>query len=249
MNALQDIRIVLIRPTHPGNIGGVARAMKNMGLSSLYLVAPKEFPSPVATTRAAGAHDLLLATKVVDRLEQAIGDCSLVIGTSARQRSIGWPQLSPQEAMSRCYAESLSASAAIVFGQESIGLTNCEVDCCQFLVNIPTDDRFRSLNLVSAVQIMTYELRLAYLRATPDVSADKPVASPMRLATVAELTGFFEHLEQVLSEFEFLKARPPTKLLRKLIRLFNRARPTQEEINILRGVLTAVQRQGRRPNS
>lgn len=221
--------------------------MKNMGLDSLYLVSPKEFPNAVATDRAVGADDVLQSARVVQRLDQAIADCGLVVGTSARKRSIDWPELTPQIAMSRCYAESLSAPTAILFGQERSGLTNSEVDRCQFLVSIPADEVFPSLNLVSAVQIMAYELRLAHLRALEPGNAIS--TDPTALATADELHRFFEHLEQVLSEFEFLKARPPTKLMRKLVRLFSRARPTQEELNILRGVLSAVQRGGPDPNS
>lgn len=212
-----------------------------MGLDALYLVAPSDFPSELATARAAGADDVLRSARVVDSLDEAIADCRLVIGTSARQRSIGWPQLLPRDAMTKCYAENSTGPTAMLFGQERSGLTNQEVDRCQFLVTIPTDDRFPSLNLVSAVQIMVYELRLACLGEMQSVNISR-TQSGGDLATAEELDGFFRHLEQVLDEFEFLKTRPPTKLMRKLVRLFTRARPSREEINILRGVLTAVQR-------
>ncbi|MDH3689013.1 MAG: RNA methyltransferase, partial [Gammaproteobacteria bacterium] len=202
MRSLHNTRVVLIRPTHPGNIGGVARAMKNMGLSSLYLVAPSDFPNELATARAAGADDVLRSVRVVDSLNEAIADCRLVIGTSARQRAISWPHLSPRDAMTKCYAENSFGLTAMLFGQERSGLTNQEVDRCQFLVTIPTNDGFPSLNLVSAVQIMTYELRLAYLGGMESAETSHPEGGDS--ATAEELNGFFQHLEQVLDEFEFL---------------------------------------------
>lgn len=227
-------RIVLVRPSHPGNIGAVARAMANMGLSRLCLVNPQEFPSEVATARAANASVLLANAEVVDDLDSAIRDCRLVIGTTARSRSIDWPTQSPREAVA--LMTSAPAECALVFGNERTGLSNEEVDRCHHLVSIPVDEAYPSLNLAAAVMVMAYEYRIA--------TQDEPLHNPPVTTVGAssdQLRGFYEHVEIVLNRIRFLKVHPPTKLMRKIVRLFNRAKITEEEINILRGVLTTIE--------
>jgi tRNA (cytidine32/uridine32-2'-O)-methyltransferase len=239
---LSNLRVVLVGTTHPGNIGGVARAMKNMGLTRLTLVAPKQFPHPEANARAAGADDVLAAARVCATLDEALADCRLVIGTSSRERAIAWPRSDPAEAARELLHAAARAPAALVFGSERTGLTNDELDRCQRVVCIPADPAFPSLNLACAVQVMAYELR----RAQADDATAPSVPAPDALASDADLQRFYQHLEQVLVDIGFLDPRNPRKLMRRLTRLFARTRLDNNEINILRGILTAVQ-QGRGP--
>lgn len=239
---MSEVRVVLVQPSHPGNIGGVARAMKNMGLRGLYLVDPAAFPHPDAQARAAAATDVLAAARVYPSLDQALEGCSLVIGTSARARTIAWPQLDPETCARRLMAHSERAPAALLFGRERTGLTNDELDRCHYVVEIPADPAFPSLNLVCAVQVLAYELRRASLRSPAsngETATDAPPASQ------EDMQRFYRHLEEVLIEIAFLNPAHPRKLMRRLMRLFNRAGLDQNELNILRGILTAVQ-QGRR---
>ncbi|MGH8222916.1 MAG: RNA methyltransferase [Woeseiaceae bacterium] len=229
------VRIVLVGTTHPGNIGAAARAMKNMGLEELMLVRPKYFPHEDATARASGAEDLLESARVVDTLDAALADCRYVAGASARSRSIGWPSMAPRECAQRLAAESADGIAAVVFGPEKSGLTNDDLDRCHTLLTIPTEAGFSSLNLGMAVQVISYELRLARTSAAPEV-AEREVP----LATGAELGHFYAHLEEVLTASGFLDADNPRQLMRRLRRLFARAMPDQNEINILRGMLAAL---------
>ncbi|HEX2139825.1 MAG TPA: RNA methyltransferase, partial [Woeseiaceae bacterium] len=172
-----SIRIVLVGTTHPGNIGAVARAMKNMGLADLALVAPRYFPHAEACARASGAEDLLASAVVTDNLVDAVRDCRFVAGASARARTIDWPVLGPRECAARLVAESSSGDVAAVFGPEKSGLTNEDLDRCQALLSIPADPAFSSLNLAMAVQILCYELRLARTDATsPLPQRDVPLA-------------------------------------------------------------------------
>jgi tRNA (cytidine32/uridine32-2'-O)-methyltransferase len=235
--SLGRIRIVLSRPTHPGNIGSSARAMKNMGLSELVLVAPERFPHPEATALAADALDVLDAARVVGTLEEAIADCRLVIGSSARGRRIDWPTLSPAECAQRLVTESSSASVALVFGQERTGLTNEELDRCQYLVTIPTSAEYAALNLAAAVQILAYEIFRAHSMIAPKEKVDG--AEP--LATAEELQRLYQHMERVLIDIGFLNPSNPRLLMRRLMRLFGRTELDRNELNILRGILTAVQ--------
>jgi tRNA (cytidine32/uridine32-2'-O)-methyltransferase len=230
------IRIILVGTTHPGNIGAVARAMKNMGLSDLVLVQPRYFPHAEASARASGAEDVLEAARVVDSLEEAISDCTWVAGASARSRSIGWPSMAVRECAARLAEESAHNTVAAVFGPEKSGLTNEHLDLCNSLLSIPTDPDFSSLNLAMAVQILTYELRLAALEAPPEVQPE-PDSPP---ATAEELEFFYEHLEQVLQASGFLDPDNPRLLMRRLRRLYVKAEPDKNEINILRGILTAL---------
>lgn len=236
MDVLRAIRTVLIRPTHPGNVGGVARALKNMGLARLYLVNPSRYPSAEATARAAGAEDVLAGAVVCDRLDDAIGDCHFVIGTTARSRRIDWPALDPAGCAQRLLAEAARGPVALLFGPERAGLTNAELDRCHALGFIPSNPSYASLNLVCAVQVLAYEI----FRASADPPAVTGESDP--LATDEEMERFHRHLEQVLAEIGFLDPVNPRLLPRRLRRLFNRAQLDKNEVNILRGILTAVQK-------
>ncbi len=247
--ALSGVRVVLVEPSHPGNIGAVARAMKAMGLTRLYLVRPRLFPSAEATARAAGADDLLVGAVVCEELAQALGDCTFAVATSARKRHLPWPGLDPascaREALARAPAE-----VALVFGREATGLSNSEIDQCQATVRIPTDDAFASLNLGGAVQVLAYELRRAALAgegaASPPPPADSGVEREPR-ARVGELDAFYAHLERTLTDIGYLDPAAPRLLMRRMRRLFNRAGLLRSELAILRGVLRAVQRSLRDP--
>jgi len=230
-----DIRIVLVGTTHPGNIGAAARAMKNMGLSDLALVRPRYFPHEEATARASGAEDVLARARVAATLADALADCTYVAGASARARTIGWPSMTPRECAPRLLAESVNGKAAVVFGPEKSGLSNADLDQCHTLLTIPTNPDFSSLNLAMAVQVMTYELRVAGMHGSPD-QAEPAV----RLATGEEMEHFYEHLEQVLTASRFLDPDNPRHLMRRLRRLFARALPDQNEINILRGIFASL---------
>jgi tRNA (cytidine32/uridine32-2'-O)-methyltransferase len=233
-----SIRIVLVGTTHPGNIGACARAMKNMGVQNLVLVKPRYFPHEEATARASGAEDLLESATVVATLADAIRDCVFVAGASARARTINWPSMQPRECAARLVTESERGDVAAVFGPEKSGLSNAELDHCDALLTIPADPAFSSLNLAMAVQVLTYELRAAALPQLP--SQYEHDAPP---ATNDEMEHFYEHLERVLTEVRFLDPDNPRHLMRRLRRLFIRARPDRNEVNILRGFLAAVQRQ------
>lgn len=230
------VRIVLLRTTDPGNIGSAARAMKTMGLSELVLVAPRRFPDEKATARASGADDLLAAARVCTTLEEALVGCRLVIGTSARLRSVAWPQLAPREAAARLLDDARHGPVALLFGTEKSGLSNEELDRCQMLVNIPANAKYSSLNLAMAVQLLAYELRQAWLAGL----ATAPPAREVPLARAEDLERFYEHLQAVLVASGFLDPTQPRQLMRRLRRLYARAQPDEQELNILRGILSAV---------
>lgn len=234
------VRIVLVEPNHPGNIGAVARAMKNMGLHELHLVRPKFFPNPDATARASGADDVLEAARVHEDFADAIADCGLVVGTSARQRHLPFELVEPRECAPRIVQAGRSGAAAVVFGSERIGLTNVELARCNLLATIPTAPDYSSLNLAMAVQVFAYELWLA---ARPSAPATAPLEVP--LASAAEMTRLYEHFEQVLEYIDFRDRTGGGHLMARIRRLFNRAVLDQNEVNILRGVLTAVQQRRR----
>lgn len=238
--SLTNIRIVLVNTTHPGNIGGAARAMKNMGLSRLYLVAPKEFPSEKATWRSAGATDVLDDAVVVESLDEAIEGCSLVVGTSARERRIPWPLLDPRECGESVYSESTEHEVAVVFGREDRGLTNEELHKCNYHVHIPANPDYSSLNLATAVQVVTYEIRMAFLKATEGKTLIQHQWD-MPPADAQSLDAYYAHLEQTLVDLSFLDPTNPKQTMTRLRRLYNRVRLDQMELNILRGVLTAMQ--------
>ena len=239
---LSKIRVVLINTTHPGNIGATARAMKVMGLQQLHLVTPKTFPDADATAMASGADDLLQHAVIHDSLESALEGCSLVLGTSARLRSLSMPQMDVRKAAETALAEHDSDDIAILFGRERYGLTNDEIQRCHQLVHIDTNPDYGSLNLAQAVQVIAYELRMS---AIGEVGGEVGVGvSPLDWVPVdaGQMERFFVHLEQTLLDIQFLNPEQPKKLMMRLRRLFNRARPDQNEINILRGILAASQR-------
>ncbi|MGB5258715.1 MAG: RNA methyltransferase [Woeseiaceae bacterium] len=234
-----SIRIVLVGTTHPGNIGATARAMKNMGLADLALVRPRHFPHEEATARASGASDVLDNATVTDTLAEALTDCVYVAGASARSRTISWPSMGPRDCAERMISESEQGTVAVVFGPEKSGLHNDDLDLCNTLLTIPTDPGFSSLNVAMAVQVMTYELRVASMLDTgPQSETEAPPA------TFDDMEHFYTHLEEVLRDIRFLDPENPRHLMRRLRRLFIRARPDQNEVNILRGILTAIDRKG-----
>ncbi len=243
MTTSERLRVVLIGTTHPGNIGATARAMKTMGLKRLYLVQPQVYPHAEATARAAGADDVLAAAVVCDSLAPAIADCALVLGTSARQRHLPWPEMDARQAAERAVAGARQdEEIAFLFGRERFGLTNEELDCCQAQIRIPSNPEYASLNLAAAVQILSHEIRMADLPVPPPQRQD-PAERPARQE---DLARFYAHLEQALIAWEFLDPDQPKLLLRRLRRLFARAEPTRTELNILRGILTAAEQAARR---
>ncbi|WP_260294492.1 tRNA (cytosine(32)/uridine(32)-2'-O)-methyltransferase TrmJ [Sedimenticola hydrogenitrophicus] len=233
---LKNIKIILIETTHPGNIGAAARAMKNMGLTRLCLVAPRTFPSAEATARAAGADSILEQCRVVETLDQALSGCRLVVGASARLRTVEWPQLLPRACAEQVWAEATQGEVAILFGRESSGLRNSELDRCHYLVHIPANPEYSSLNIAQALQVIAYEIYLQSLAAAEPRESELAAAAP-----VEAMEGFFQHLQQALLDIGFSDPRQSAKLQRRLRRLFLRARPDPEELNILRGILSAAQ--------
>lgn len=244
---LQNIRVVLVGTTHPGNIGGAARAMKNMGLSRLVLVEPRVFPSPEADARASGADDILASTQVVASLEEALVGCSLVLGTSARDRSLPWPMLDPRESGVKVVEQAAQGQeVALVFGREHAGLTNEELQRCHYHVHIQSNPEFSSLNLAAAVQVLSYEVRMAWLAAAEQasVAVDAP-GRDVELATMDEMEGFYAHLEQTLVAIGFLDPEKPRHLMARLRRLYARSEVERPELSILRGILTETQKAAR----
>ena len=237
LEILSKIKVVLIHTTHPGNIGAAARAMKTMGLTQLRLVTPRYFPHDEATARAAGAIDILDSTQVYATFAEAIADCGLVLGVSARLRTIAWPQWDARGAGRHIIAAAQNAQVALVFGSERVGLSNEEIDRCHGLVQIPANSEYASLNLAAAVQVLTYELRVAALAAVGVEATARPEHVP---ADAQDVERFYEHLRQTLVDVEFLDPENPRQLMRRVRRLFNRALPDTMELNILRGILAAV---------
>ncbi len=247
LQALNAIRIVLINTSHPGNIGAAARAMKNMGLSKLYLVQPKHYPADDAVFRAASALDVLDTAVVCDSLDEALAGVDLIVGTSARSRRIPWPLQPPRD-----FAESLPGFAAqgrgrevaILFGREDRGLTNDELQRCSAHIHIPSNKEYSSLNIAMAVQLICYELRVAHL-APAELSAEPTDGWDSPWATDEDKQRFYVHLEQTLVELDFLDPAAPRQLMTRLRRLFGRVDLDQMEVNILRGILTAAQSKSR----
>lgn len=244
-SVLDQVSIVLVNTSHPGNIGAAARAMKNMGLSRLVLVSPKEFPHAEATARAAGADDLLCRAQVADTLEEAIADAHFVVGTSARQRNIPWPLAQPRECADKIKPLLTEGSrVAFVFGNEQSGLSNEELAQCHYHLNIPCDENFSSLNLAAAVQIVCYELRMMLQHLTEN-TAEKPVELEVNLdeqtrVSAKEMESFYTGFETLLVKVGYLQLSNPGKLMLRLRRLFNRAIVEKNEIHILRGIFRAI---------
>ncbi|MDO6825104.1 tRNA (cytosine(32)/uridine(32)-2'-O)-methyltransferase TrmJ [Marinobacter sp. 1_MG-2023] len=251
-DAFQDqIRIVLVETSHSGNIGAVARAMKNMGLANLWMVNPNSFPDEASYARAAGASDILDRAQVVPTLDKALEDCVMVLGTSARGRKVPWPVVPPPEAAAIAAENSLSGPVALVFGRENHGLSNDELQRCHYHIHIPSNPDYSSLNLAMAVQIMCYELRMLFLRNLEGGEGSpylKPMLAPgdagwdVSPAKVGDVESFFVHLEQTLHDVDFHRRDNPRQLMSRLRRLFQRAKLDRMEINILRGILSAVQK-------
>jgi TrmH family RNA methyltransferase len=231
-----SIRIVLVDTSHPGNIGATARAIKNMGLSELRLVRPRSFPDTEAVARASSADDVLGAARVHERLEDAVADCGLVVGTSSRQRRMHWDLHEPREVAPQILSAAQSGPVAVVFGSERFGLTNEELALCNLFVTIPTSTEYASLNVAMAVQIIAYELWMVRRAGPPEQPArDVPLAS------AEDMSRLYVHLEAVLEQIDFRDRTGGGHLMARLRRLFNRAVLDQNEMNILRGILTAVQ--------
>jgi tRNA (cytidine32/uridine32-2'-O)-methyltransferase len=239
---LDKVRIVLVNTSHPGNIGGAARAVKNMGLSQLWLVSPKEYPADRALWRAASAVDILDNAHVVETLDEAISGCGMVVGTSARDRSIPWPLLSGRECGRRVVSEAKQHEVAIIFGREDRGLTNEELQKCTFHVNIPANPEYSSLNLAAAVQVLAYEVRMAALE---DEEGNLPDFNDWDIppAKMQDLEMYFQHLEDALVDIGFHNRDNPRQTMTRLRRLYGRIRLDEMELSILRGVLTAMQNQ------
>ena len=237
-----DIRIILVQTTHPGNIGATARAMKNMGLKQLYLVQPRDYPSIVALARASSALDILDDAVVTDTLDEALADCSLVIGTSARQRSMPVPLVDAEECAAMALAARHNNKVALVFGREDSGLTNEELLLCHYHVQIPANEEYSSLNVASAVMVLAYELRKQLVKGS-----SKTVSVPIqekvwdqRLATNEELQHLLDHMEKVLIDIGFHNPEAPRQLMARLRRMYSRMHLDRMEVSILRGILTAT---------
>jgi tRNA (cytidine32/uridine32-2'-O)-methyltransferase len=234
-----QVRFVLVRASHPGNIGAAARAIRTMGFDRLVLVAPHKYPHAEATAMAAGADDVLENAVVVPTLAQAIADCGCVLGCTARRRGVSLPEIAPRDAAARVREAAATGEVALVFGNERTGLENEELMRCHFAVHIPADPDYSSLNLAQAVQVLAYELRLAQLQAQPLDDAG-PKSDPP--ATSEQMEYFFGHLFQMLDDIEFHKGRSPVTIQNRLRRLFQHAHLDQREVRILRGIFDDAQR-------
>ncbi|HDZ9511701.1 TPA: tRNA (cytosine(32)/uridine(32)-2'-O)-methyltransferase TrmJ [Vibrio cholerae] len=236
---LERVKVVLVGTTHSGNIGSAARAMKVMGLSQMVLVDPQCQVDAQAIALAAGASEIALNAQIYPTLEAAVADCGLVVGTSARSRTLEWPMLEPRECGEKLISEANQHSVAMVFGRERTGLTNDELQLCHYHVCVPANPEYSSLNLAMAVQLLSYEVRMAYLALQQSSQSSTLQEEYPRHQ---ELERFYAHLEQVIMQTEFVSAQQPGQVMNKLRRMFTRARPEAQEINILRGILTSVQK-------
>jgi TrmH family RNA methyltransferase len=234
-----QVRIVLIEPSHPGNIGSVARAMKNMALSELVLVRPRSFPHAEANALAAGADDILAGARIVDTLAEALADCGYIAGTTSRPRSYYWEFTTPRDVAARIVGAAEENRAALLFGSERYGLANDDLQYCNVLVRIPANPDYCSLNLAMSVQLLAYEIFLAHEQPQSHTQLELP------LAPSSDVEHFYAHLHQVLNEIDF--GDRTGHLMERLRRLFNRAQLDRNELNIMRGILSAVQ--GRRGQS
>lgn len=241
---LKNIRIVLVNTSHPGNIGASARAMKNMGLSRLYLVAPKDYPSGVAIGRASSALDILDNAVLCEDLKEAIADCSLVIGTSARSRRIPWPVVNPDKCAKLILEEGQKQNVALVFGREDRGLSNEELQLCHYHVQIAANPEYSSLNLAAAVMVLSHEIYKLSLQMENENQEIEEIEEQWdnELATVAEVETYLEHLEQLMIQIDFHDPENPRHLMPRLRRLYNRIRPDKMEINILHGIVSETRR-------
>lgn len=235
---LSNIDIVMVGTTHPGNIGAAARAMHNMCISNLVLVNPQCPVGEIAYARASGADAILDNMRKAESLQEALQDCNLVIATSARIRSLTWPDLTMDGMAQKIFNLNDQSRAALVFGREHSGLTNEELQLCNYMVNIPTNTEFSSLNVASAIQVLCYEI----FKISGKQSGDQHVEQQEPTATSQELEGYFQHLEQVMTATEFLDAENPGLLMQRLRRIYHRLELSKTEVNILRGILSSVQK-------
>ena len=242
MSLLENIRIVLVNTSDCRNIGSAARAMKTMGLSQLILVDPIEMPNGQAQALAAGASDVLANAKVVSTMNEAVGDCGLVVGTSARSRTLPWPMLNPRECGNKLVNEAANFPVALVFGRESSGLTNEELQLCHFHVQIPANPDYSSLNLAMAVQTLSYEIRMNFLELQQLQHSDKAIQAQEDYPLVEETERLYQHFEQALKATGFITPSHPGLVMTKLRRLLNRARPDAKEVKMLRGILSSVEK-------
>ncbi|NIF21011.1 tRNA (cytosine(32)/uridine(32)-2'-O)-methyltransferase TrmJ [Candidatus Pantoea multigeneris] len=238
---LQNIRIVLVETSHTGNMGSVARAMKTMGLTNLYLVNPLVKPDSQAISLAAGASDVIGEAKIVDTLDEAIAGCALVVGTSARSRTLPWPMLDGRECGVKSVEEAAQAPVALVFGRERVGLTNDELQKCHYHVAIQANPDYSSLNLAMAVQVIAYEVRMAWLQSQ-EQGEKKPAFDDTPYPLVDDLERFYQHMEQMMLKSGFIREGTPSQVMSKLRRLFTRSRPERDELNILRGMLSSFEK-------
>ncbi len=235
-------KVILVETSHPGNIGATARAMKTMCLQELALVNPKIFPDPIAFARASGAADILDQASQHSDLQSAVANCQIIVGITARNRKISSPVVTPRQLMHHMLIDNDNQKVAWVFGRERNGLTNDEIDLCDTVCTIPSNEDYGSLNLAAAVQILSYEWHVAQLKS----QFNKPVVNLQQssdAAPVGEKEGFYSHLWEMLDKIEFLDKDNPIPLMRKLRRLFDRAELSSAEINILRGILKNVLKQ------
>lgn len=231
---LANFKVVLVETSHPGNIGAVARAMKNMGMNQLRLVSPKVFPHADATARASGADDVLRSATVYSSLPEAIADCRIVLGSSARDRTISWPSVTAREAAQRWACQDGEDNIALIFGRENSGLKNHELDLCHYLLRIPCNPEYSSLNLAAAVQVVCYEL---FVATGVEFSSSIGDRGEEPLATAEQMEGFYRHLLQTMADIGFLHPERSKSIMRRLRRLFNRAQLDTKELDILRGIL------------
>ncbi|OBU02537.1 tRNA (cytosine(32)/uridine(32)-2'-O)-methyltransferase TrmJ [Morganella psychrotolerans] len=239
----ENIRIVLVETSHTGNMGSAARAMKTMGLSNLYLVNPQVQPDSHSIALSAGASDVIGNAKIVSSLDEAIAGCELVIGTSARSRTLPWPMVEPRECGEKSVKAALTAPVAIIFGRERVGLTNDELQKCNYHLYIPTNPEYGSLNLAMAVQLVSYEIRMAFLASQNESQpSHNDEEDEVHYPPADDMERFYTHLESVLNESGFIRKAHPGQIMNRLRRLFTRAHPEAQELNILRGILTSVEK-------
>lgn len=237
---LAKIRTVLINTSHPGNIGACARALKNTGLSQLYLVNPQDFPSSKATAFATSGKNILEKATVVTTLKEALHGCHLVYGTSARKRTLSWPVFEARDAAKHIITavKQSHQEIAILYGCEKYGLSNEDLENCNYQIFIPTSDEYSSLNLSHAVQVINYELLMAYRQTDEQKSIDS--TSESEIATFEEMDSFYKHLEKAMLHVRFLDRTEPGQLMARLKRIFSRAKPDKVELKILRGFLKNI---------
>ncbi len=245
MDRLENIRFALINTSHAGNIGASARAMKVMGLKQLHLIGPTDYPSAEATARASGADDVLFNANVHDSLDQAIAPCTLVFGSSARNRGMDIPVIDLAEAVKLMLSTAANQQVALLFGKERYGMTNEEMQRCHYLVKFPANPEYSSLNLAAAVQVAAYEIRkqCLELQAPPGIiEGGSAITAELPFADAAKMQSFYNHLFAVMHEVDFMQTQNVDSLTEKLRMMFNRMRIEKHEMDILRGFLSAVRK-------